>query len=179
MGIRDWLRKSSEAEARGEDLPPRPSLMQALFGREQTPTRALGEYDEKSYPADVALQLRRRQEVADELMQIDLTDRTERQQAIPRIKELLRIYPHPLAYETLILAYLDGERYDEARGVAFAARERRLECSRSPYSEIRGETDRLSEWTPEDVELVQAEKEGRIPPPAPIPPRRSGRGRER
>ena len=74
--------------------------------------------------------------MASELLKIDIADPDARVAAIPRLKELLRRYPHPLAYETLIHAYVDAGRYDEAKGVAFAARERRNECARSSHPEM-------------------------------------------
>jgi hypothetical protein len=94
---------------------------------------------------------------------MDLTTRTSRVDAIPRLQQMLRTYPHPLAYETLIHAYVDAGRWDEARGAAFAARERRTQVSRSPYSEIRAEIDRLKEWSPEEVDLLRQEREGTSP----------------
>src|SRR5690606_8421434 len=105
--------------------------------------------------------LRKREEVAAELLGLRLTEREARAAAIPRLHELLRRYPHPLAYEALIHAYLDAERFDEARGVAFAARERRAECERSPYPEIRMEVEGLRAWTPEEVDELREEREAR------------------
>jgi hypothetical protein len=160
MGIRHWIRKRLAEDAEGRDLPPNASIVDAIFGRETPTPRAMGEYDADSYPGELADLLRRRQEVADEILEMNVTTRDGRQAAIPRLRELLRVYPHPLAYETLIHAYIDAGRYDEARGVAFAARERRLECMRSPHPEIRAETDRLSEWSPAEVDAVRAEREG-------------------
>jgi hypothetical protein len=66
-------------------------------------------------------------------------------------------------YEALINAYVDEGRWEEARGVAFAARERRRECARSPFPEIRMETERLREWSPEEVDALRAEREGAAP----------------
>ena len=58
-------------------------------------------------------------------------------------------------------AYVDAGRYDEARGVAFAARERRQECARSPYPEIRSETDSLRAWDTDDIDALRREIEDR------------------
>ena len=66
-------------------------------------------------------------------------------------------------YELLIHAYMDAGRFDEAKGVAFAARERRQECARSPHPEIRAETERLQAWDPAEIDQMRAEYEG---PPA-------------
>lgn len=159
MGLREWLKRQPSVEE-AADRPPRPSLG-ALFQKEPDAVHALGEYTAETYPADVAELLRRRQQVSDELMRLDVLDPRARQAAIPRLKELLRIYPHALAYETLIHAYLDQRRWDEARGVAFAARERRLECSRSELPEVRAEISFLNEWSPEEVDRLQAERESR------------------
>jgi pentatricopeptide repeat protein len=166
MGIRHWIRKRLAEDAEGGDLPPNASIMDAIFGRETATPRAMGEYDAGSYPAELAELLSRRQQVADELLEMDVTSREGRQAAIPRVRELLRVYPHPLAYETLIHAFVDAGRFDEARGVAFAARERRWECMHSPYPEIRAETDRLNEWSPDEIDALRAEREGGSSPPA-------------
>ena len=153
---------AEEAED-GEDAPPHGSIINAIFGREPPTLHALGEYDHKTYPGELEELLRRRAEVAYELMEMDLTSRTSRVESIPQLQALLRTYPHPLAYETLIHAYVDAGRWDEARGAAFAARERRTQVSRSPYVEIRFEIDRLNEWTPEEIEVLRAEREGASP----------------
>jgi hypothetical protein len=164
MGIRHWIRKRMAEEAEdGEDAPPHGSIINAIFGHEPPTLHALGEYDHKTYPDELEELLRRRAEVAYELMEMDLTSRASRIEAIPRLQGLLRTYPHPLAYETLIHAYVDAGRWDEARGAAFAARERRTQVSRSPYLEIRCEIDRLNEWTPEEIEVLRAEREGAAP----------------
>lgn len=163
MGVRQWVRKRLAEDAEGGDLPPGASILNALFGREPPPARSLGQFDEKTYPAELTALLRRRQQVADALLGMEITSRAGRIDAIPRLRELLRTYPHPLVYETLILAYLDAGRYDEARGVAFAARERRNECRRSPHPEIRAETERLNEWSPEEIDQLRAEREGGTP----------------
>jgi hypothetical protein len=170
MGFRHWLRQHLGGdEATGEDVPPNRSLMNAIWGRDEERLHALGEYSADTYPRDLAELLSRRQQVAEELMEIDITDPQERVAAIPRLREMLRTYPHPLVYETLIHAYVDADRYDEARGVVFAARERRLECMRSEYPEIRSEVDRLAEWTLDEVEELRqgrrgtAERTGREP----------------
>ena len=161
MGIRHWIRKRMAEEAEdGEDAPPHGSIINAIFGREPPTLHALGEYDQKTYPGELQDLLRRREEVAEELREMDLTTRKTRVDAIPRLQQMLRTYPHPLVYETLIHAYVDGGRWDEARGAAFAARERRVQVSRSPYSEIRCEIDRLNEWSPDEIELLRQEREG-------------------
>ena len=162
MSLRRWIREQMLGDdAEGNDVPPSGSLMNTALGREKAPARALGEFNAANYPTDLAELLRRRSAVAAALIRLDVTDPAARVEAIPRLKELLREYPHPLVYETLIHAYVDTGRFDEARGVAFAARERRLECERSPHPEIRAETDRLREWRPEDVDSLRAEMEGR------------------
>lgn len=153
---------AEEAED-GEDTPPHGSIINAIFGREPPTLHALGEYDHKTYPGELEELLRRRAEVAHELMEMELTSRKARIDAIPRLQALLRTYPHPMAYETLIHAYVDAARWDEARGAAFAARERRTQVARSPYVEIRCEIDRLNEWTPEEIDLIRAEREGTAP----------------
>ncbi|WP_420125328.1 hypothetical protein [Longimicrobium sp.] len=163
MGIRHWIRKRMAEEAEDGEGAPHGSIINAIFGREPPTLHALGEYDHKTYPGELEELLRRRAEVAHELMEMELTSRQARVAAIPQLQALLRTYPHPLAYETLIHAYVDAGRWDEARGAAFAARERRTQVSRSPYSEIRGEIDRLNEWTPEEIDLVRAEREGTAP----------------
>jgi hypothetical protein len=162
MGIRYWLKKRmAEAASAEGDAPPHLSLLHSIFGRDEPTPRALGEFDQKTYPRDVRQLLQRRDEVAQELVEMELHTRRERIDAIPRLRQLLRTYPHPLVYETLINAYIDDKRWDEARGAAFAARERRVEVSRSPYPEIRAETDRLNEWSPEEIEALRQESEAR------------------
>ena len=162
MSLRRWVREQMlGGESEGNDVPPSGSLVNSALGRERQQPRSLGEYDAATYPTDLADILRRRAEVTAEFMRIDVTDREARVEAIPRLKELLQRYPHPLLDETLIHAYVDAGRYDEARGVAFAARERRQECSRSPYPEIRSETDSLRAWDTDDVEALRREIEDR------------------
>ena len=162
MGIRRWFRtRMLGDDAEGDDLPPGVSLVNSALGREEATPHALGEYDQESYPEELAELLRRRGEVAAELIRMDVTDREARVAAIPRLSQLLRSYPHPLVYEMLIHGYVDAGRYDEAKGVAFAARERRRECERSPEPEIRAEIDRLREWTAEDIDELKAERKGR------------------
>ncbi|HEX6040416.1 hypothetical protein [Longimicrobium sp.] len=173
MGIRHWLRKKRAEQAddgEEEDRAPSGSIISAIFGREAPTLHALGEFDQTTYPGELQDLLRRREDVAEELREMDLTTRQARVDAIPRLQQMLRTYPHPLAYETLIHAYVDAGRWDEARGAAFAARERRTQVLRSPYSEIRAEVDRLKEWTPEEVELVRKEREGVVPPTQPSRP---------
>lgn len=158
MGIRHWFRERMLGDdAEGNDVPPSTSLMSTLLGRQEERVRSLGEYDSTSYPAELAEILRRREEVSSELLRLEVFDPAKRAAAVPRLKEMLRKYPHPLVYETLIHAYLDEGRFDEAKGVAFAARERRLECARSPHPEIRLETERLKEWAPQDIDALRDE----------------------
>lgn len=155
MSIRRWFRsRMLGKDAEGDDVPPSAALVGTLLNREEPRARSLGDYDASSYPTELADLLRRREEVAAELRRVDVADRAARIAAIPRLQELLRKYPHPLAYELLIHAYVDAERYDQAKGMAFTARERRLECQRSPYPEIRAETDRLREWTPAEIDEI-------------------------
>jgi hypothetical protein len=160
MGIRHWFRTRVAGNDGGSDVPPGTALFTTMFKDEQR-TRALGEYDSSSYPRELAEMLTRRQQVAQELLRMNITDRDARIESIPRLRELLRTYPHPLVYEPLIHAYTDAGRYDEAKGVAFAARERRLECSRSEHPEIRAEVEHLKEWQPEDVDQLREERERR------------------
>jgi len=148
-------------ETAGEDVPLGRSIMDALWGREEERIHALGEYDANSYPRDLAEALHRRQEVSDQVLRIDISDPSARVAAIPTLRDLLRTYPHPLVYETLIHAYVDDGRFDEARGVAFAARERRIECMRSDHPEIRSEVEHLQEWSPDDVEELRRRREER------------------
>lgn len=155
MGLRHWLRQQLGSDDHGDDLPPGRSLMRSLWQRDDERVHALGEYDASTYPPELAELLRRRQTVANELLEIDISSPEARIEAIPRLREMLRVYPHPLVYELLIHAYLDAERYDEARGLAFAARERRIECASSEYPEIRSEIDHLSEWSADDVEQLR------------------------
>jgi hypothetical protein len=162
MGIRYWLKKRmSDAVNEDGNLPLHVSILHSIFGGDEPTPRALGEFDQKTYPREIRELLERRDDVAQELMEMDLHTRRERIDAIPRLRGLLRTYPHPLVYETLINAYIDDKRWDEARGAAFAARQRRVEVSRSPYSEIRAETDRLNEWTPEEVDALREESDAR------------------
>jgi pentatricopeptide repeat protein len=155
MSFRYWLRQRLGTDAQGDDVPPGRSLLNAVWGREEPRMRALGEYNAGTYPSDLKEMLTRRQNVAEQLLEIDISDRQARIDAIPQLREMLRTYPHPLVYETLIHAYVDARRFDEARGVAFAARERRVECMRSDHPEIRSEVQHLSEWTPEDIQALR------------------------
>ena len=148
-------------DAAGDDLPPSGAIVNSALGREREPVRSLGEYDIDSYPEDLAELLRRRSEVSRELLQVDVTDRDARMAAVPRLRELLRMYPHPLAYELLITAYVDMGRFDEAKGLAFASRERRLACLRSEHPEIRAEVDRLREWSSDEIDELRQEREAR------------------
>lgn len=145
-------------DAAGDDVPPGASLVNTLLGREEDRIRSLGEYSAGSYPSDLRSQLTRREEVTSELLTMNIMERQGRIDAIPRLRELLSKYPHLLVYETLINAYLDASRYDEAKGLAFAARQRRLECLRSPHPEIRGEVEGIHEWTAEEIEEYRLSK---------------------
>jgi hypothetical protein len=165
MGIRHWIRKrlAEQAEDGDDGVAPSGSIINSIFGREPPTLHALGEYDQRTYPGELQDLLRRREDVAEELREMDLTTRQSRIDAIPVLQQMLRTYPHPLAYEMLIHAYIDSGRWDEARGAAFAARERRIQVSRSPYSEIRCEIDRLNEWAPDEIDLLRQEREGATP----------------
>ena len=145
----------------GSDVPPSGSLVDAILGRGPERVRSLGEYSSATYPTDLAELLRRRERVTEDVLRIDITDPAARAEAVPHLRSLLRVYPHPLVYELLIHAYVDTGRFDEARGVAFAAQARRQECARSDYPEIRAEIDHLKEWTVAEVEQMQAERERR------------------
>ncbi|CAN5146806.1 hypothetical protein BH20GEM2_BH20GEM2_03500 [soil metagenome] len=156
MGVRSWFFGADDDAADAAALR-RGNLMDSLLGRQEEKVHALGEYDASSYPEELRELLVRREAVAQEVIAIDPTDPAARAAAVPRLKELLARYPHPLVYELLLHAYLEAGRVEEAKGVAFAARERRHECARSPHPEIRAETDRLREWSPEEVEQLHAE----------------------
>ncbi|MEX2581850.1 MAG: hypothetical protein WD766_01125 [Gemmatimonadota bacterium] len=165
MSLRRWFRERMlGGDAEGDDVPPHTALLNTLFGREGERVRSLGEYSAESYPSDLRELLSRRAAVAQELLRLGITDRTKRVEAIPRLRELLRTYPHPLAYETLIHAYMDAGRFDEAKGVAFAARQRRIECSASPHPEIRAETESLREWSSEEIDEMQRDRPRAAPP---------------
>jgi hypothetical protein len=151
------------SETDGEDVPPSRSLLDAFWGRGDERIHALGEYDADSYPRELRELLHRRQEVAEQVLRIEISDPAARVAAIPTLRDLLRTYPHPLVYETLIHAYVDDGRLDEARGVAFAARERRMECMRSEYPEIRSEVDHLHEWSPADLDELRRSRAGAVP----------------
>ena len=148
------------ADAEGDDVPPNRALVNALLGREEERVRSLGEYDANSYPPELRAQLTRREEVARQLLRLDITSRKGRIEAVPKLRDLLQQYPHPLVYESLVHAYLDAGRFDEAKGVAFAARQRRQECARSEFPEIRAETDSLREWSSEEIDEVRRERQG-------------------
>lgn len=159
MSLRRWFRERIVGDdSEGGDLPPRSVLLNTLLGRDPERVRSLGEYDEESYPPELREQLERRTEVMQELLGLEITSAKKRIDAIPKLKELLRKYPHPLAYETLINAYIESERFDEAKGVAFAAKQRRAECAISQYPEIRSEIDSLREWTSADIDDYAQEK---------------------
>lgn len=162
MSLRRWFRERMLGdEAEGDDLPPRSSLIDSLLGREEERRPSLGEYRADSYPEELAELLRRRGEVMARLLRIDVASEPARIAAIPELRELLRAYPHPLVYEMLIQSYMDADRFDEAKGVAFAARERRQECARSPFPEIRAETDGLREWSQGDIDEMREDRTAR------------------
>jgi hypothetical protein len=166
MGLRDWIRKRmAETVDDDGDAPPVASLMYSVLGKDEEAPHALGEFTADTYPGQLANVLRRRQDVAAELMRMGIGSPAVRREAIPRLQELLRRYPHPLAYEALILAYAEQKRWDEARGVAFAARERRREVEHSPFPEIRSEIARLTAWDPEEVETLRREALGELVTP--------------
>lgn len=165
MGLRTWIRARMADPAPEADVAPVKALVYSLVGPDDGTPHALGDYTAATFPADVAQQLQRRARVATELRAMDLGSRDGRAQSVQRLKELLRVYPHPLAYEALILAYVDQCRWDDARGVAFAARERRWEVEHSPHPEIRSEIDRLKAWTPDDVEDLRREAIGELVTP--------------
>jgi len=160
MNLRSWLKRRLDVDDDRGDTPPNAALVDALLGRDER-VEALGEFTSATYPAELAELIRRRQRVTEEVLRIDFTDPQARVGAVPHLRELLGVYPHPLVYELLIHAYLDAGRYDEARGVAFAAQARRAECARSPYPEIRAETEHLTDWTPDEVERIREEREHR------------------
>lgn len=152
MSLRRWMREHLLGDSSGSgDTPPGGSLVESALGRNQERPRPLGEYDSETYPQELAETLRRREEALRGLMRLDVTEPGRRAAAVPELKALLRVYPHPLIYEALIHGYVEAGMPDEARGVAFAARERRNECARSPHPEIRAEIEALHEWTTEDV----------------------------
>lgn len=140
------------------DMPPSASVLATFLGRHEDRIHALGEYDHTSYPLQLKELLARRTRVTRELLELGITEREKRRQAVPRLRELLVIYPHPLIYEALIHVYLDEGRFDEAKGAAFAARQRRLACARSPHPEIQAEIEYLREWTPEEIDAIQHEQ---------------------
>lgn len=169
MGLRQWMRQQLRERADGDELPAGASFLYSALADDEEAPHALGEFTAGTYPAELAALLRRREAVTAELMRLDLTSAAGRRAAIPRLQELLRQYPHPLAYEALMVAYVDAGRWDEARGAAFAARERRTECEQSPWPEIRGECASLRVCTPEEIDLMRAEREGRIVVPGVTP----------
>ncbi|MDR0787204.1 MAG: hypothetical protein LBG44_05005 [Gemmatimonadota bacterium] len=152
MSLRRWFRDLllMDDDSGGADVPPGSALMEALFGDDRPPPHHLGEYNSRDYPSDLRELLARRDEVASELLSLRAFDPESRIAAVPALHALLLRYPHPLVYETLINASLDAGRLDEARGLAFAARQRHLECSQSDHPEIRAEVDWMREWDAED-----------------------------
>ena len=157
MGVRQWFREKMLGDDASGDLPPNSALLNTLLGREEERIHSLGDYRSDNYPSDLKELLGRRSEVAQELLALEITDPAKRVESIPRLRELLRTYPHPLVYDSLILAYVDSGRYDEAKGVAFAASQRRAECARSEHPEMRAEIDHLREWTSEDIDDLRVE----------------------
>jgi hypothetical protein len=164
MGLRDWVQRRMANYDGGAEIPALTSVAHAWLSTEAPREHALGEYDAESYPTELTELLRRRAEVSEALLETELSTADGRVSAIPRLQSLLRIYPHPLVYEALILAYADAGRWDEARGVSYAARDRRRECEKSPFPELRMETDRLRIWTAEDIEELRKEREGGAKP---------------
>lgn len=161
MSLRRWFKERMLGDdAGGDDVPPGSSLMNTLLGREEDRIRSLGEYNAESYPTDLRSQLTRREQVTSELLTMNITEKQGRIDSIPRLRELLVTYPHLLVYETLINAYLDAGRYDEAKGLAFAARQRRQECLRSDHPEIRGEVEGIHEWTADEIDEYRLSKGG-------------------
>jgi len=154
----------AEAAEEGGSAPVT-SLVYSVVGEDEEPVHALGEYTAATYPAVLADALRRREAVAAELRTMEIATGSGRRANLERIRELLATYPHPLAYEALILAYADQRRWDEARGVAFAARERRREVEHSPWPEVRAEIARLKAWTVDDVEELRREAIGELATP--------------
>lgn len=166
MGLREFIRKrmAEQVDADG-DAPPVTALVYSIVGKEEETPHALGEYTAATYPADLADALRRRNQVASALRAIPIATPEGRRDHLERLVELLHVYPHPMAYEALILAYADQGRWEEARGVAFAARERRWEVEHSPHPEVRSEIDRLNAWTVEDVDDLRREALGELVTP--------------
>ncbi len=164
MGLRQWIR-TRKAQAAADDSAPVGSLVRSMVGKDEQPVHALGEYTAATYPSVLADALRRRNAVAAELRAMDIGTEPGRRENLARLVELLQTYPHPLAYEALILAYADQRRWDEAKGVAYAARERRWEVEHSPWPEIRSEIDRLRAWSPDDVEELRREAVGELVTP--------------
>jgi hypothetical protein len=166
MGLREWIRKrTADASEPDGSLPPLAALVQSIVGKDEAAGPALGEYTSSTFPTALAEQLRRRNQVAAALVRMDIATVSGRAASIPRLIELLHTYPHPMAYEALVLAYVDQGRWADAGGVAFAARERRWEVEHSPHPEIRGEVDRLKAWTPEEVEDLRREAMGELVTP--------------
>jgi hypothetical protein len=161
MGLRRWIRERKGGRA--HEPQDEASFLESLLGARDERIRSLGEYDQESYPPDLLALMKRRQAVADRLLEIDIADPEARIAAVPQLKQMLHTYPHPLVYELLILAFLDQGRYDEAKGVALAAHNRRDECARSPYPEIRGEIEHLRDWNPDEVERMRESEGGARP----------------
>jgi hypothetical protein len=156
MTLRRWFRERMLGDdPGGDDGPPGSALMNTLLGREGERSRSLGEYDSRNYPAELRELLTRREEVALELLRLDITTPSGRVEAVPALRALLRKYPHPLVYETLIHACIDAGRFDEAKGVAFAARQRRMECMASEHPEIRAEVQHLQEWDIAEIDEMR------------------------
>jgi hypothetical protein len=153
MGLREWMQRRMAVYDGRAELPAHASLMHRWFTDDRAAAPAAG-----PPPPALVDQLRRREEVSAALFELDLATAAGRVAALPQLRELLRLYPHPVVYEALILSYADAGLWDEARGVAYAARDRRRECERSPYPEVQMETDRLREWTAADVEELRRER---------------------
>jgi|DewCreStandDraft_2_1066082.scaffolds.fasta_scaffold00287_42 hypothetical protein len=126
--------------------------------RSGRPMSPLGEWSPATVPEELRQQLRVREEVTRALLALDVATPARRVAAIPRLIELLQRYPHPLVYELLVQAYIDAGRCEDAKGVAFAAQQRRLAARHSPYPEIRAEATQLREWPLDEVERLCAER---------------------
>jgi hypothetical protein len=165
MALREWVQRRMAGYDGGRTIPAYLSALHAIFTDRDEDDTPPAEPHTAGYSAELEGLLRRRDQVTRALLALELTTARGRVEAIPRLRELLREYPHPLVYEALINAYVDSARWDEARGLAYAARERRRECERSPYLEVRLETDRLREWSVEEVDELRREHEAGTRPP--------------
>src|SRR5690606_16910804 len=107
MSIRRWFReRMGQDEARAGDPPPGTALVDAVLGPPAERSSWLGDCTSETYPHELREMLLRRQEVTRQLVEPDLTTPAARIAAIPRLRELLSRYPHPLVYDALINAYI-------------------------------------------------------------------------